>query len=404
MRISTAQMFNQTTTNVMKSQSATSKIMEQLATGKKVNTAGDDPVAAIGIDNLKQQGAVVDQFLKNIDYASNRLAVSESKIGNAENVVSSMREQMLRSVNGTLSDSDRQTIADDMRGSLEELLSIANSKDESGNSLFAGFKTNSEPFAFDNNGKVVYSGDSGVRDSVVASGVTVGSNIAGDSVFMNAANSTGDYSVNYSASQQGKFTVESAVISDPNDPTKPSAGNYTFDFVDNGAGGLDVNVTDTVTGTVTNIPNFDVTNPVTVDGIELQLKGTPVAGDTFELTPEQNSNMFDTLNSAIALLEDGSKLNTPQGQAEMAQLLNNVSSGQEQMASSRSVAGNSLKSLENYTSTHKEEQLVNQSALSLLEDLDYAEAITEFEKQQMSLNAVSSVFSKVGSMSLFDYI
>ncbi|PKG56543.1 flagellar hook-associated protein FlgL [Shewanella sp. GutDb-MelDb] len=400
MRISTAQMFNQTTTNVMKSQSATSKIMEQLATGKKVNTAGDDPVAAIGIDNLKQQGAVVDQFLKNIDYASNRLAVSESKIGNAENVVSSMREQMLRSVNGTLRDSDRQTIADDMRGSLEELLSIANSKDESGNSLFAGFKTNSEPFAFDNNGKVVYSGDSGVRDSVVASGVTVGSNIAGDSVFMNAANSTGDYSVNYSSTQQGKFSVESAKITDS---SLPVTGNYTFDFADNGAGGLDLNVTDSA-GAVTTIPNFDVTNPVTVDGIELQLKGAPVAGDTFELTPEQNSNMFDTLNSAIALLEDGSKLNTPQGQAEMAQLLNNVSSGQEQMASSRSVAGNSLKSLENYTSTHKEEQLVNQSALSLLEDLDYAEAITEFEKQQMSLNAVSSVFSKVGSMSLFDYI
>ncbi len=400
MRISTAQMFNQTTTNVMKSQSATSKIMEQLATGKKVSTAGDDPVAAIGIDNLKQQGAVVDQFIKNIDYASNRLAVSESKIGNAENVVESMREQMLRSVNGTLSDADRQTIADEMRGSLEELLSIANSKDESGNSLFGGFKTNSESFAFDNNGKVVYSGDSGIRDSVVASGVTVGSNIPGDSVFMNAANAIGDYSVNYSSTQQGSFSVESAKITDP---TLPVAGNYTFDFVDNGAGGLDVNVTDSA-GTVTTIPNFDATQPLTVDGIELQLKGTPEVGDTFELAPEQNSNIFDTLNSAIALLEDGGKLNSPQGQAEMAQLLNNVSSGQEQMATSRSVAGNSLKSLENYTSTHKEEQLVNQSALSLLEDLDYAEAITEFEKQQMSLNAVSSVFSKVGSMSLFDYL
>lgn len=400
MRISTAQMFNQTTTNVMKSQSATSKIMEQLATGKKVSTAGDDPVAAIGIDNLKQQGAVVDQFLKNIDYASNRLAVSESKIGNAENVVESMREQMLRSVNGTLTDADRQTIADEMRGSLEELLSIANSKDESGNSLFGGFKTNSEPFAFNNSGKIDYSGDSGVRDSVVASGVTVGSNLPGDSVFMNAANAIGDYSVNYSSTQQGKFSVESAKITDP---TLPVTGNYIFDFVDNGAGGLDVNVTDSA-GTVTTIPNFDATQPLTVDGIELQLKGTPQAGDTFELAPEQNSNIFDTLNSAIALLEDGSKLNSPQGQAEMAQLLNNVSSGQEQMATSRSVAGNSLKSLENYTSTHKDEQLVNQSALSLLEDLDYAEAITEFEKQQMSLNAVSSVFSKVGSMSLFDYL
>ena len=400
MRISTAQMFHQTSSNVLKGQSATSQILEQLASGKKVNTAGDDPVAAAGINNLNQQSALTNQFLKNIDYASNRLAVSESKIGSAETLIQSMHEGMLRSVNGTLTDTDRQAIADEMRSSLEELMSIANSKDESGNSLFGGFKTDGAPFAFDNNGKVVYSGDSGVRDSIVASGVTVGSNIAGDSVFMNAANALGDYSVNYSASQTGSFTVESAKVTDS---TLPVAGDYSFAFADDGAGGLELNVTDSL-GVVTTIPNFDPSQPVAVDGIELQFKGTPVAGDTFSMSPETQSNIFDTLNSAISLLEDGAKLNSPQGQSEMAQLLNNVSSGQELMASSRSVAGNSLKSLESYTSSHKEDQLINQSALSLLEDLDYAEAITEFEKQQLALNAVSSVFSKVGSTSLFDYI
>ncbi|GIU09861.1 MULTISPECIES: flagellar hook-associated protein FlgL [unclassified Shewanella] len=400
MRISTAQMFHQTSSNVLKGQSATNQILEQLASGKKVNTAGDDPIAAAGIDNLNQQSALTNQFLKNIDYASNRLAVSESKIGSAETLIQSMHEGMLRSVNGTLTDTDRQAIADEMRSSLEELLSIANSKDESGNSLFAGFATDTTPFAFDNNGKVVYSGDSGVRDSIVASGVTVGSNIPGDSVFMNAANGLGDYSVNYSASQTGSFSVESAKVTDS---ALPVAGDYSFAFADDGAGGLELNVTDAL-GVVTTIPNFDPSQPVTVDGIELQFKGAPVAGDTFSMSPETQSNIFDTLNSAISLLEDGAKLNSPQGQSEMAQLLTNVTSGQEQMAMSRSVAGNSLKSLESYTDTHKEEQLVNQSALSLLEDLDYAEAITEFEKQQLALNAVSSVFSKVGSTSLFDYI
>ncbi|MGS0673891.1 flagellar hook-associated protein FlgL [Shewanella sp. 125m-1] len=400
MRISTAQMFHQTSSNVLKGQSATSQILEQLASGKKVNTAGDDPVAAAGINNLNQQSALTNQFLKNIDYATGNLAVSESKIGSAETLVSSMHEGMLRSVNGTLTDTDRQAIADEMRSSLEELLSIANSKDESGNSLFGGFNTDGDPFAFDNNGKVVYSGDSGVRDTIVASGVTVGSNIAGDSVFMNAANAMGDYSVNYSTSQTGSFSVESAKVTDS---TLPVAGDYSFAFADNGVGGLELNVTDSL-GVVTSIPNFDPSQPVAVDGIELQFKGTLVAGDSFSMSPESNSNIFDTLNSAISLLEDGGKLNSPQGQSEMAQLLNNVNSGQELMATSRSVAGNSLKSLESYTDLHKEDQLVNQSALSMLEDLDYAAAITEFEKQQMALNAISSVFSKVGSASLFDYI
>lgn len=400
MRISTAQMFQQTTSSVLKGQSSINSIMEQMISSKKVNTAGDDPVAAVGIDNLNQHSSVIDQFIKNIDYASNRLANSENQIGNAETLVETMREQMLRSINGTLSDADRQAIADEMHGSLEQLLSIANSKDESGNSLFSGFNTDTTPFSFDATGSIVYSGDDGVREAVVGSGVTVGSNIPGDSVFMNAENALGDFSVNYLASQQGHFSVVSTEI---NDASVAVAGDYSIDFIDNQGGGLDVNVTDS-NGDVTSIKDFDATQPLAVNGIEIQLKGTPEAGDRIELAPAQTSNVFDVLHSAITLLEDGGKLNSAQGQAEMAQLLGNVTSGQEQMGSSRSVAGNSLKSLESFTDSHKEEQLINQSALSLLEDLDYAEAITEFEKQQMSLNAVSSVFSKVGSLSLFDYL
>ncbi|MGS0728385.1 flagellin N-terminal helical domain-containing protein, partial [Shewanella sp. 0m-11] len=113
MRISTAQMFHQNINSVTQKQSQTSQIIEQLSTGKRVNTAGDDPVASVGIGNLNQQNAVVDQFLKNIDYAKNRLSVSESKLGSAATITSSVREQVLRAVNGTLTDSDRQTVADE---------------------------------------------------------------------------------------------------------------------------------------------------------------------------------------------------------------------------------------------------------------------------------------------------
>ena len=104
------------------------------------------------------------------------------------------------------------------------------------------------------------------------------------------------------------------------------------------------------------------------------------------------------------MLEDPNKVNTPQGKAELAQILNNVDSGVNQLSIARGEAGNSLKSIESYSATHVEEKLVNSSALSMLEDLDYASAITELEKQQLALNAVSSVFSKVGSTTLFDYI
>ncbi|MBO2695707.1 flagellar hook-associated protein FlgL [Shewanella algae] len=401
MRISTSQMYQQNLNSILQKQTDTNRILEQLSSGKKVNTAGDDPVAAIGIDNLYQQNALVQQYLKNVDYSKNHLSMAESKLGSAETLVTSIREQMLRAVNGTLAPSERQMIADELRGSLDELLSIANTQDESGNYLFSGYSTDTQPFAFDASGNMVYSGDSGVRDALVAQGVAMGTNIPGDSAFMKVPNGLGDYGVNYLASQTGDFRVLSAKI---DNPAAHVADTYTFSFTDNGAGGVDLEVLDSGGTAVANVANFDASNPVSFNGIEVKLDGTPAGGDSFTMEPDAEVPIFDTIQQAIDLLEDPNRVNTPEGKAELAQLLNNVDSGLNQLSVARGVAGNNLKSLESYSSNHTEEELVNKSALSLLEDLDYASAITEFQKQQLALNAVSNVFSRVGSVSLFDFI
>jgi flagellar hook-associated protein 3 FlgL len=400
MRISTGQMFQQSTNSILDKQAATNRIIAQIDSGKRVNTAGDDPVAAIGIDNLKQKNTLVAQYEKNIDYATNHLTISESKIGSAETLISSMREQLLRGANGSLSSVERQMIADEMRSSLEELQSIANSKDESGNYMFAGNKTNSQPFAFDTNGEIVYSGDSGVRKSVVASGIAMATNISGDTAFMNAANPLGDYGVNYLSSQKGDFTVASVKItgSTPHIPD-----TYRFNFVANGTG-VDLEVSSSGGATVKTVANFDPTNAVSFNGIDVKLSGTPTAGDSFTIEPIETISIFDSFSKALALLETPEGTNTPQGKSQLAQLLNDIGSGQNQVSTARGIAGNNLKGLESISANHSEEKIINSSTLSILEDLDYAEAITEFEKQQLALNAVSSVFSKVGSLSLFDYI
>ncbi|GGP45152.1 flagellar hook-associated protein FlgL [Shewanella saliphila] len=400
MRISTGQMFQQSTNSILEKQSATNSIMGQISSGKRVETAGDDPVAAIAIDNLKQKNTLVEQYEKNIDYATNHLAISESKIGSTETLIASMREQLLRGANGSLSSNERQMIADEMKQSLEELLSIANSQDESGNYMFAGTKTNDQPFAFDASGEIVYSGDSGIRKSVVASGIAMTTNIPGDTAFMNAANPLGDYGVNYLSSQQGEFNLSSAKITDE---TSHVADTYTFNFIANGAG-VDLQVVDSAGTVATTVTNFDATSSVSFNGIEVKLTGTPEAGDSFTIEPKENVSIFDAFNQAIAFLESSDATTTAQSKSQLAQLLNDIDSGQNQVSTARSIAGNNLKGLESISSNHSEEKIINSSALSMLEDLDLAEAITEFEKQQLALNAVSSVFSTVGSLSLFDYI
>ncbi|MCL1073950.1 flagellar hook-associated protein FlgL [Shewanella dokdonensis] len=401
MRISTAQMFNQNVSSLNRSQTQTSKLMDQLSSGKQVNTAGDDPVAAIGIDNLNQQNSLIQQFQKNIDYANKHLSLAESQLGDAESLSMSIRDRMLAAVNGTYTADERQGFADELRSSLAELQAIANSQDESGNYLFAGAKSDTQPFAFDNSGNMVYSGDSGVRTALVAAGIAMPTNIAGDAAFMKAPNAMGDFSVNYSAAQTGEFSVNSTTISDP---ASYVPGDYSFSFIDNGSGGLDVQVFDSASSLVTTINNFDPTNPISFNGIDVSVDGSPNAGDSFSIAPQDSVSIFDTVQQTIDLFENGDEINTPAGKAQLAQLLNNFDSGVDQIRIGRSQAGTSLSSLDSYSDNHADTKLVNSSALSVLQDLDYASAVTEYQKQQLATNAVSSLFSKVGSVSLFDYL
>ncbi|MGL5409915.1 MAG: flagellar hook-associated protein FlgL, partial [Shewanella sp.] len=78
MRISTSQMYNQGVSSILDKQSSTNKLLQQLDSGKKVNTAGDDPYAAIAIDNLNQKNSQIEQYIKNIDYSQNRLSNTEN--------------------------------------------------------------------------------------------------------------------------------------------------------------------------------------------------------------------------------------------------------------------------------------------------------------------------------------
>ncbi|WP_133407566.1 flagellar hook-associated protein FlgL [Parashewanella tropica] len=401
MRISTAQFHQQNLGNILQRQSNTSKIMEQIATGKRVNTAGDDPVASVAIDNLKQQNKLTDQYLKNIDYAKNHLAQTESHLGNAENIGRSLKDQMLSVLNGTHTDAERQTIAKKMRSDLEALQQVANSRDESGNYFFSGFKTDQQPFEFSGSSprSISYKGDDGVRNSVVAEGVVLGSNVSGSRAFMDGKNALGDYSAKYSANQSGKFQISEAKIANS---SAHVAANYSINFVDNGSGGINVEVKNG-SNTVLAATPFDPKNPISFNGVEVKIDGTPKAGDSVGISPQANTNIFDTVEKTIALLEKGN-VQSEAGKAELAQQLNNLNQGINQIGLARSEAGVSLQNSESYITRHQDTKLANKEALSKLEDLDTAKAITDLNREQLALKAASSVYTKVSNTSLFDFI
>jgi flagellin-like hook-associated protein FlgL len=214
MRISTPLQYLQHKIALLERQTDLNQSIEKLSSGKKVTTAGDDPIAAVTIENLKQYNVVIDQYQSNITDARYRMGTAENNIASMEEMILRVRDLMLQGNNGTLDKFSRGSIAYEIERLYDNLMSLANSKDESNNFVFAGFKTNLQPFGRSNiNGLLQYDGDSGERISLIDDELTTITNIPGDELITKAPMPTEDFKVAYQEESKGDVVVESAIRS-----------------------------------------------------------------------------------------------------------------------------------------------------------------------------------------------
>jgi flagellar hook-associated protein 3 FlgL len=136
MRISTQALHATAVAAMLEQQSQLSKLQNQVATGKRVQTPADDPVAAVHILELERAKSESDQFGQNITMAKSRLTLEEQGISDATTVMTRVRELVVQASNtGTLTDSDRASIATELSARTQELQDIANRKDGGGEYL-----------------------------------------------------------------------------------------------------------------------------------------------------------------------------------------------------------------------------------------------------------------------------
>ncbi|HGH5981194.1 TPA: flagellar hook-associated protein FlgL [Kluyvera georgiana] len=153
MRVSTIMMYQQNMRGITDSQSAWLKYGEQMSTGKRVNRASDDPVAASQAVVLSQAQAQNSQYATARTFATQRVSIEESTLSQVTTAIQSAQEKIVYAGNGTLSDDDRSSLATDLQGIRDQLLNLANSTDGNGRYIFAGYKTDTPPF--DDTGKYV---------------------------------------------------------------------------------------------------------------------------------------------------------------------------------------------------------------------------------------------------------
>jgi len=105
---------------------AMSKAMEQLSTGKRINTAADD-AAGLAISNkMTAQIRGLNQAIRNANDAISMIQTAEGATNEVTNMLQRMRELAIQAINGTNTAADRASLDDEFQELGDEIGRIAN--------------------------------------------------------------------------------------------------------------------------------------------------------------------------------------------------------------------------------------------------------------------------------------
>ncbi|MGP9831513.1 flagellar hook-associated protein FlgL [Marinobacter sp. NSM] len=411
-RISSQQIFSGGISRMQDVNSDLVKTQERISTGKKVNRPSDDPVAAARILKLNQEVKRIETYERNASLAENRIKQEESTLASGVDIIQRVRELTVQAGNGSLSANDRQSISAELKERLGQLANIANTRDASGEYIFSGFQGSTPAFAKDDFGAWKYQGDEGQRVLEIDDGVTVPISDNGKGIFVNvpsAVSVTGsDDGTGTGVAAQGYVSgLELIAPKDLKDTFSPAVpDDLTVRVVDDGAGNLNVEVEDPRTGTLLNTqPSPAVPGEeFVVAGIRLTVNDA-AEGDEFTLGISDKQSIFGTIERLIAGLDSIDKA-TPKSSAEydalIAESLINLDNGQESIILKQTELGGRLNAIESTSSFLEDSGLYADEIRSQLQDVDYAEAISNLSFQSFVLQAAQQSFAQISRLSLFD--
>jgi len=404
MRVSTSQIFNQGIQQFQNLNAQQARTQEQVATGKEVLSPSDDPVASTRIVQLKDDLARSEQYQDTLDMTQTRLEREDGTLSSYTDALARTRELMVQAGSGSLSESDRESIAQELRQVKGQMVSLANTKGPEGEFLFAGFQGGEKPFGEDVSGNIEYRGDSGERSVQIDDGVTIKVNDNGRETFEAIPSDRPTFNTRAAQNNEGSGRISSGVVTDREEFEQfyPDDLVVTFDEV---SGNTEYTVKSQRTGEeFISGEDYVSGNPIEVNGMRFEVSGEPKKDDTFTVTSGDQQSIFGTMEKMIEGLE--THPNTPEGREALEdtidQGLANLQNAEDRATEIQAGVGTRLNTVESTKEFLKDSDLLAQETLSDLEDVDYAEAISRLTQQNFTLQAAQQSFARISRLSLFD--
>ena len=359
-RISTSGKYSQLVADMQKQLSNYNKLTKQLASGSKLTSITDDPIATVNVLNTNRQLGQMDTFSSNVELAKTELSSLDDLLDLANGYLSDAWNKAVQANNQTYSDTSLKALKVEIDEITKTMVDLANTEYDD-NYIFSGANTKTVPYTMDDNGDIIYNGTpysnkDYIRQTEVADGVFEVINTTGDRVF-------GYYKA------QGQDADGNNLFTDVNGKTVVekvgATGNKTYEYED----------------------------------------GSAYNGDTADLTAKEDyagvMGALKKLSNSIQKVLDG---DTEGGYAEMNSTLDMFKDSLTTITTEQTKFGGVYNRLE-MTSSNLETNNENLTAyLSNLKDVDLTTAITNWMQAQYAYQASMQVTSASMNMSLLNYM
>ncbi|MFN3789729.1 flagellar hook-associated protein FlgL [Massilia sp.] len=407
MRISTQSIYNNATSQLNTLQSALARTQNQLSTNRRILTPADDPVASARALEVSQSKEMNSQFATNRANARSSLSMVEGALQNAGNLLQDIQQLAVNAGNGTMLPQDREALATELEGRLEDLLGVANTTDGAGGFLFSGYMATTQPFTRTPAG-AAYQGDQGQRQLQVGASRKIPLSASGTAVFENNPTGNGVFQTQADKNNKGAAIISSGAVVDR--PQANLGRSYELTFTVTGTPAVTTyTVVDSATGTA--VPGhenqtYEPGKTLSFGGLSFDIKGEPADADVFTVEPSKKQSVFSTVTDLIGALRapaDGST-----GKAALTNNLNtaldNLKSAHDNVLTVQASVGAHMKELDYLDSAGDDLDIQYAATLGDLQDLDMVKAISDFSMQQTTLQAAQMSFKTMSGLSLFNYL
>jgi flagellar hook-associated protein 3 FlgL len=157
MKISTSYFFDRATQQLSTAQNRVATTQAQMATGKQLARPSDSPDQAIAIDRLRSALDRQESIGENLKTVQRRFQAEETALSSATDVFTRIKELSIQAANDTMGPEGRGVIAVELQTLRDQLVTVANSRDDQGQFLFSGARSDTAAYAL--SGSNTYEGD-----------------------------------------------------------------------------------------------------------------------------------------------------------------------------------------------------------------------------------------------------